>query len=184
MNAQLRDNPAWKKIAAAWSQAQDIAAGKKGDYPFNQKEKDDLLKALKDAGEDAESLCRKGLMTKQEAKLMQGELDYLQYEVGKKRPTEMMNATCYKPMSTSMIAGESVERLEKRVPLLASLIKEGTITSEVAEKVVSTVEIDIGELENEYMLNSLQEKERARAQKIIGKLKTQIAKIRARLRKK
>ena len=39
----LADAPEWKRLAATWREAEEVASGKRGAYPFNRKGKAKLL---------------------------------------------------------------------------------------------------------------------------------------------
>ncbi len=139
----LTDSPEWKSLDATWREASEIASGKRGPYPFDEAGKARALAALESAGKDVAALQAKGLVSEAEAGLLGIELGRLSRGVQAMRPTEMRNATCYKPMSLGYQARQTVERLAARLPLLEKLAGAQQLRPAVARKVLAAVEADL-----------------------------------------
>lgn len=178
-NKALLESVEWKKVSQTWKDAYEVASGKKGPYPFSEKEKKELLTSLDEASLKIDDFHTGRLLSDAESALLKGELAYLRSGIESRRPTEMQGATCYMPLPYNYEARNSVERINKRLPLLDKLAACSTITDDVAEKVLSSIEMDIRGLEKN--LKGLKEADLTRAEEAIEKAKAGVRKIRARL---
>jgi hypothetical protein len=161
----LAESTAWQRILAAWNEASEIASGKRGDYPFDEKGKQQVLANLKQAEADAAELQKTKLISEPEAGLLLKDLAVLTAGVQAKRPTEMKMATCYEPMLIQP-GHESLKRLSDRLPLLEKLSAAQTIHPEVVEKVLAGIEADIASLAKEESLKEFAKaEERQKAEK-------------------
>jgi hypothetical protein len=147
----LSESTAWQRILAAWNEAQEIASGKRGDYPFDEKGKQQVLANLKQAEADAAELQATKLISEHEAGLLLKDLRVLTAGVQYKRPTEEKNFTCYDIVAVQP-GQSSFQRLSDRLPLLEKLSAAQTIHPEVVEKVLAGIEADIATLAKEESL--------------------------------
>lgn len=171
----------WRRLTATWTEAAEIAAGKKGLYPFNEKGKKRLLDAMTTVSTDIEKLRGVGTLSDAEAGLLSRELVTLRVEVARMRPTELENATCYMLMLMAPPAQASTKRLTERLPLLESMASSSRLHLSVAAKVLDTIEADANLLADQKQTESLSDADRAKAAELSAKAKTQVERIRARL---
>ncbi|HNV68269.1 MAG TPA: hypothetical protein PKO06_01130 [Candidatus Ozemobacteraceae bacterium] len=143
---KLAEHAEGKKLLDVWKTAEDIASGKKGHFPFAQAEKEQLLKDLAAAETLIDELAKKGCYRQEEGELLKVELRTLVKGVQKMRPTELQQATCYKPMML-VPAVDALDRLETRLPLLEKL-GSGTLSPAVAEKLARSIRTDLKMLKN------------------------------------
>jgi len=155
----------WKRLTATWREAEEVASGKRGAYPFDRKGKEKLLADLKQAEADVAALQTAGLVTAPEAGLLAADLAQLTRGVQGKRPTEMKMATCYKPMMV-IPARDSMGRLAARLPLLRQLVDGDKLHPDVARKVLVSVEADLAILANKEMTGRLPETDRPKAEEL------------------
>ena len=177
-NDPLLHSDAWKHLVNTWTEARDIAAGKRGDYPFDQKEKDKLLKALNACSGDLDQLAAAGLLTADETMLLKQELPRLIAGVQAKRPKEMAMATCYSPMPYPASAKSDIDRLADRLPLLQKLAESGTLHTLAVEKILDSIEQDIAPLSNDNSLKRFPAEEQIKSKALRLKAQQQIEAIR------
>jgi hypothetical protein len=159
---ELSESKGWQRILAAWNEAEEIASGKRGDYPFDEKGKKQALANLTQAEADAADLQKAKLITEPEAGLLLKDLAVLTAGVQAKRPTEMKMATCYEPMRIQP-GHDSFQRLSDRLPLLEKLAAAETLRREVVEKVLVSIEADIATLAKEESLKEFSTTEKRQA---------------------
>jgi hypothetical protein len=151
----LAGDPLWKRILAAWQEAEAVASGKRGDYPFDEKGKASLLASLETTDADLKLLRDKNLLTEPEAALLREDLTALAGGVEAKRPTELRNATCYEPVAIPIPVAQSAGRLAARLPLLKSLATGATIHPEAARVALATLEADVKLLDEPGALDKI-----------------------------
>jgi len=140
--AAVKGNKGWRRIAAVWQEAEAIASGTRGSYPFDRAGKKRVLDELAAAEGLADALAREGKLQPATAALLKLELQYLARGVTSKRPTEMKNATCYKPM-LHRPAQDALRRIEQRLPLLEKLARSRRVQAAVLRTAVAAVERDL-----------------------------------------
>jgi len=158
----FRKTTEWTQLLLTWREAEEVASGKRGAYPFDKAGKRALLNAIQEAGRGLDTLASTEKLNETEVKLLQLELARLTEGVQAKRPTEMKMATCYEPM-VMRPAHDSMKRLEARLPLLRSLAASRSFKPEVAAKALTTIEKDIATLSDEKKTAGLSEQERVQA---------------------
>ncbi len=176
----LQDSSHWKRLLTIWKDAEDVASGKQGPYPFNKAGKKRMLNVLEKAGADIEALASAGLLCEAEAGLLKLDLARLTRGVQAKRPTEMRMATCYNPMSF-VPARDSMEHLSARLPLLEKLATTDRLNPQVMEKVLVTIDKDVATLGKPENLKKLPEADRPKGEKMRKAAVAHIEKIRAKL---
>jgi hypothetical protein len=177
----LAEAKGWKRIVAAWNEAEEIASGKRGDYPFDEAGKKRLLEDLKKAEADAADLQKAKLITEPETGLLLRDLGTLTAGVQAKRPTEMKMFTCYQPMMIRP-GHDSLQRLSDRLPLLEKLAAAKTLHREVVEKVLVSIETDIQTLAKEESLKEFAKaEERQKAEKTRDAAKASALHLRRRI---
>jgi len=176
----LVDAREWKRLTATWREAEEVASGKRGAYPFDRKGKEKLLADLKQAEADVAALQTAGLVTAPEAGLLAGDLAQLTHGVQSKRPTEMKMATCYKPMMV-IPARDSMGRLAARLPLLRQLVDGDKLHPDVARKVLASVQADLAVLAKKKMTDRLPETDRPKAEELRKAVAEQVVRLKARL---
>ena len=176
----LTDTAEWKRLLATWREAEEVASGKRGAYPFDRKGKERLLAAIKQSWTEVGELKAAGQFSDAEAGLLQADLDRLALGVQGKRPTEMRMATCYKPMM-HLPAADSLKRLTTRLPLLERLAGSQKLQADVVRKTLACVEADLAVLGQQKDVDRLSETDRAKAAEIREAVAGHVARIKARV---
>jgi hypothetical protein len=132
----------WKELQALAKEGEEIASGRRGLYPFTEKEKARLLERFRAALGEVDALVAAGELGRTEGALFLGWLGQLRKRVEGFRPTELENATCYKPMPLPDPAREAWARLEERLPLVRQLLESQTLHPRVLGKVVDALKQD------------------------------------------
>jgi hypothetical protein len=171
--ADLAKTAQWQQVSAAWREAADIGAGKRGDYPFNLAGKKKLLAKLEQARKNIAQLQAIKLLSEPEAGLLAADLTELTAQVNSKRPEEERYTTCYDMMMV-IPARVSMERLAQRLPLLTKMSAQDAISPEVVAKVVGGIEKDIAVLDNPENLARLSAEERVQAQELGAQAAAQV----------
>jgi len=166
----------WRALSAAWKQAEEVVAGKRGAYPFDRAGKKKLLDALAAAAKDVDRLAACGELSAAEAGLLKKDLATLTGGVGRMRPTELRNATCYTPMMV-LPARESARRLKERLPLLEKLAGSGKLRSAVVRRVLVSVERDLQTLGDSKALEYTSGEERRKAEETREAVRKQVEKL-------
>ncbi len=151
----LEASKEWRALAATWKQAEQVASGKRGAYPFTRAGKKRLLEALATAVKTVENLAASGELSEAEAGLLRKDLATLTDGVQRKRSKEMRNATCYKPMMV-LPARDSAKRLADRLPLLEKLASGEKLKTAVVKRVLVSVQRDLATLKNTKALDRLE----------------------------
>jgi len=176
----LAETKQWKHLAEVWREADQIGSGKRGQYPFHEKGKKEILGELAAVGTNLDRFQETGLLTAAESGLLKQELSLLTSRVQAKRPTEMRNASCYEPMAFTP-GRDSLKRLTDRLPLLEKLADAETIRPEVVSKVLATVEKDLATLRQEKTRDRLPDDLKAQAEKVSGAAAAHVEKIKSKL---
>ena len=180
--APLESSRLWKQIAETMAEAEEIAAGKRGSHPFNERGKERLLAALKTAGENADALQAQALLGPGEAALVKLDLLRLAGKVSEFRPTEMEGATCYQRRVIPPPAKLSMHRLNQRLPLLEKMAANETLHPVAITKALDKIHADVELLENEEQLSQLAgDNERNEAKRLATEVKARLTKLRARV---
>ncbi len=167
----------WKSIEATWAEAEEVASGKRGDYPFDQAGKDRLLGDLKKTDERIGALVQRGLLSESEAGLLRKDRDEMKSGVEEKRPKEMENATCYEGMALPVQARLSFQDLSTRLPLIEGIVKDGKVHPAAAKKVLVSVEADLAVLSSDAEMAKLPAEERPDAEKMRDAVKAGVEAI-------
>jgi len=181
--ANLTDSPDWRTVVEAWHEAEEVASGQRGDYPFNEQGKAALLSRLEDAGRKVAALQTAGLLSAAEAGLLNADLAVLVKGVQAKRPIEKQLTTCYLagPMPFRPPQG-SVARLSERLPLLEELAAADKLRPEVLYRTLGTVEDDLRVLGDEEFLKRVTAQKRDKALELRERAAKQVQRIRQRVR--
>jgi len=156
----------WKSIEQTTSAAREVAAGKKGQYPFDRVGRKKMIAALDDAIKQVGALATDGKINKGEAGLWQEDLKLLRSRVWEFRPTEMKTASCYEPMPMIIPAKQSLERIQARLPLLGKMVEADKLHPGVARKVLVQIDKDLAVLSSAAELKKLRtDKDRKLAKK-------------------
>jgi hypothetical protein len=169
----------WKRVLQIWAEADAIASGSRGDYPFNRAGQTRVLTALDTAGKDIDALVRSGALSAPEGGLLKQELQQLRQGVGAKHTTEMRTAKCYEAMMIT-VGRDSLRRLRDRLPLLEKLAASKRLEAAVVLKVLARIESDVQTLEGGG--RGLSPAEQKAGRKLARAARAHIAKIRALLR--
>ena len=170
----------WKHLAATWAEAEEVASGKRGAYPFDREGQKRLLDALDRSTRDVGDLAARGLLAADEADLLKQELAALTRGVQFKRPVELRMATCYKPMV--LTPRDARAKLAERLPLLTRLATAKTLQPEVVVRVIVAVQGDVRQLTDEKYLAGLPEADRREARRIGEKAAACVQQLRLRIR--
>lgn len=142
--------PEWGRLQASFAEAEEVASGRRGDYPFDRAGKDKLLGALRSLASDIDALAGKGFFDAAAADLLKREASTLADEVGAKRPVEMEMATCYEPMPFEP-GKRSARRVGERVDALESLAASGKVSPAVLARIRSALERELAGLTEETL---------------------------------
>lgn len=146
-SAALEGSAQWRHIRAVWAEAEEIASGKRGSYPFDLQGMKRVIEEIEKARAEVLLLPRQKLLSEPEAALLEKDLARLAQGVEAKRPTEAMDATCYKPMVLSP-ARSSLERLRERLPLLERLAASDALQPRVVRKLLASARADLDALKS------------------------------------
>jgi hypothetical protein len=149
-NDALSGSAKWKQIATTWREAEAIASGKRGAYPFDRAGKKRMLERLRRCGDKIEALRKAGQISAPGAGLLIKDLQLLTRGVQGKRAKSMRMATCYEPMP-HFPARDGLKRLKERLPLLEQLSRVKRVQPAVLAKVLLTVERDLALLARKEM---------------------------------
>ncbi|HOX05286.1 MAG TPA: hypothetical protein PK280_02700 [Planctomycetota bacterium] len=163
--AGIEDSKEWQALLAAWKEAEEVASGRRGQYPFDRKGQEKLLADLDQAARDLDKLAADGCLSEAEAGLLKDEKQVLVARVARFRPKELEGATCYKPMELPAPAQASSERLARRLALLEKLVAGGKVHRAAMEKVLASVQADLAVLDDDRQLAPLGAQERAAAER-------------------
>jgi len=179
----LADSEEWQRLTWTWRDAEEVATGARGDYPFNEAGKKKLLARLKAADAEVGALEAGGLLTAAEADLLRQGLALLTEGVEMKRPKETQNATFYKrmPMWPGPVKN-SVDRLSARLDALEKLAAAKKLEPEVLYRALLAVEMDVQAVRDEQHWEYYHEVDKAKARALAEKAGALVEKIRARVR--
>ncbi len=177
----LEGSAEWRALSKTWKEAEEVASGKRGAYPFNAAGRKKLLASLEKATKDADKLAAAKLLSDAEAGLLKKDLAILTRRVRRYRATEDRMAMCYAPRPIPVPARDSAKRLADRLPLLEKLAAAGKLHKAAVEKVLVSIEKDLSTLDDEKRLKQLKATDRAKAEKTREAVKAQVKKIKARL---
>jgi hypothetical protein len=134
------------ELLKTWAEAEDVASGKRGPYPFDGNGKQALQQSLQKAKDRVSAMVGKGLLKKSEGDLLLMDLDELIVGVQHKRTIGMEGATCYKPMMIQPFTN-SVKRIQTKIPLLEKLAGS-KVSPIVLEKALTRLEADLDVVKN------------------------------------
>lgn len=174
----LPHTPQWKRLDKTWAEAEVVAGGGKGPYPFDAAGKKALLADLAARAKDVTGLAAAGLLAAAESDLLKRELVRLAYGVQAKRPTEMKMATCYKPMRVRP-AYESMIRVVDRAGLLRKLAEGDKLHPAAIEKILAAIRGDLATLADQKLTGTLSPDEQKTAAAASKAARTAINKIKA-----
>jgi len=164
-NDALTSSSQWKQIAATWKDAEAIAAGKRGAYPFDRAGKQRMLERLRACGAKIEALRKAGKISAAGAGLLIKDLQLVTRGVQEKRPKGMRMASCYEPMP-HFPARDGLKRLKERLPLLEQLSRVKRVQPQVLAKVLVTVEQDLALLARKEMRGRFSGKQRREVERM------------------
>jgi hypothetical protein len=171
---RLEGSEEWKRLLATWKEAEEIASGKRGSFPFDRAGKDRVLAELGRAQQELDQLVKAGLLAEPAAAILKKDLAVLRAGVVRFRPTEMKLTTCYKPMLAPDKHALSLGRLRERLPLLERLAAGKGLQAPAVEKVLLGIERDLAQLGDRKLAAA-----DARLRKV---LERKVAALRTRLR--
>jgi hypothetical protein len=181
----LAENTLWKRIMAAWQEAEEVASGKRGDYPFDEKGQKAMLQSLATSDADLKGLVEKGTLAAAEADLLREDLKGLVTSVQNKRPTEMRMATCYEPVAIEIPVAASFYRLSARLPLIKQLATTATLHPEAVRIILATLDTDLAQLDEPGAIDKIKIPEvQAAARKLRESARPEIEAIRLRVNPK
>ena len=144
----------WKKFSKTWQEAEDIAVGRLGDFPFNRKGKARMLDAIAMCATHIDALESDTTINAAEAAMLRKDTDRLARAVEEKRTIEQADepktrTTIKVPAMASMIM------LRERLGLLGQLAQANRLHSDVIEMILIPIERDMKTLNNSTMLSQL-----------------------------
>ena len=170
----LEARPEWKRLQSVVKEAEAIASGSRGDYPFDEEGRKKLDDEFAAAPRLLEAAVSAGLVDRAEADLFARRLGDLQGRVSRFRAVEHRRATCYAPMMPANPVRESAERLSDRLPILRRLVDAKALHPRVLEKLLESVAADREELAREKNPSPEQ-------RKLLKDVTAQLDKLKARL---
>jgi len=170
----------WQRLTNVWCEAEEVGAGRRGLYPFNEADKKSLLARLPSIEGEITVLERAGCLSAVEAAVLRADLPRLVAAVRVMRPTEDRMATCYEPV-VYQPARDSLQRLSDRLAILDRLAESRSFHAEVVYKVLGTIEADLAVLGDDKLLAGLEEDERPEAVRVRTAVRAVLWKIRTRL---
>ncbi|MDD4890541.1 MAG: hypothetical protein PHU85_11510 [Phycisphaerae bacterium] len=136
----LAKTPQWVKLTRTWREAEEIAAGRRGSFPFDRAGEQKLFGDLWRAAGDVGVLATAGLLTPTEAGLLTAGLRELMDRVGQFRCTEDSQSTCYEPRMMYDEQVDSAKRLADQARLLRGLAASDRVSPEVLERTLPLLE--------------------------------------------
>ncbi|MCU0723516.1 MAG: hypothetical protein MUC63_07865, partial [Planctomycetes bacterium] len=171
---RLAASPKWNEFAALLAEAREVAAGRRGAYPFRADEKKRLLSELEAASDLLWPLRAEGLLTTAEEAFLAGEIAALAVRVRGFRPFEMRMATCYEPVVPPDPFRASLDTLRQRLELLEKIAAQGELSAKVVRKVLGSAEAHLktlsAGLEKDPAPDGKEPPERALREKVAGLL--------------
>lgn len=161
---RLEETKPWQHLIAVWHEAEGIAAGNRGDNPFDEANKNRLLDELTTAAWDLERLRDAGLLTAPDAGLLQKELMLLTQRVHERHSVEDR----YR---------QSLARLTDRLSLLRDAAWSAEIRPPIFASVVNTVEEDIAVLQDDCVRAELSEARKAEADQLVQAAQSHLMRI-------
>lgn len=140
----LEERDEWQRLERTFRDVEEI--GKRGSYPFDSKGKAQILEAIAARQADVDALVAAGAIAAAEGGLIEEELERARVAMSKLRPTEMMAATCYKPMRHDP-QGSAMGRLQTQLPLLEKVGTLKTVHPEVLRRAFENIERDLAALD-------------------------------------
>jgi hypothetical protein len=135
------------ELADTLREAREIAANRRGAYPFDEAGKTRLTGRLFGAKALLDALAKRGEVTASEAGLLADIANELAGAVSAFRPTGRESVSCYSPRPLPDEKKLSLTRLEARLPLLEKLGRDGKLRPEVVRAALASVERDLRQLE-------------------------------------
>ena len=176
VKAGASSSPEWKRITHIRAEAEAVASGKRGPYPFDRAGKQRLLGDLKAATTLVDDLAKAGKISEGAAGLLKLDIETLGRNVARKRPTEMRNATCYRPMMATP-RRNSFYRLRSRLPLLEKLARSRKIQAAVLHKALAAIEADLKVVGDGKLIRGLRGEAPAQAPKVVKRTRSALAKV-------
>ena len=165
----------WQALGKTWQEADEIATGKRGPFPFNREGKKKILQELADLNGTIDALVTDKVVTAVEGELLKLDLKVLVNGVEEKRPKELEVATCYEPMMWTPEL-DSLDRLEKRLPLLSRL-EPGKVSPEVWNRVIAGLQKDLQILKDPDHLARLKDDKKTQAAEVADKVQKEIDRL-------
>ena len=177
--AGLATDGSWKRLLKTWQQADDVAQGRAGHFPFDARGKARLLADLAKVHQQFALLSDRGLLNASELSLLTAELERLTQAVHLRKSSEEVGRT--DTATPSAPAKESLHYLSEVVRHLETLIGEDQLHSEAVELVLAHVSADLSNLGNRAMLSQLAMARRSEAGQVRNRAQQAVDAVRARL---
>ena len=176
---RLAASPSWNRFAALLAEAKEIAAGKRGEFPYHETEKNRLLEALRAAPDLLRALRADGLLSSAEETMLAGEIAGVAARVNEFRPVELRQATCYEPVDPPEPFRVSLDTLRQRLELLEQIAAQEQLSAKVVRKVLVAVEGHLSTLSEGLQKNPAPDGKDPAAPELREKVASLIEKIRA-----
>lgn len=168
----------WQLIKNAWRTMAPLAADSPGS---TGKQREEAVDRMKLALAAIDALVKSGGMDETEARLLKADAARLQTDMFRAPPSDF-KGTCYRS-ARFLPAKDSLERINKRLPLLRRLVTSGKLRPEVLARLLPTVERDLQVLSSERELKKLAPNQRTRAVAAAQRTQQAIAQIKEQLLK-
>jgi hypothetical protein len=173
----LADVPVWGALVKNWRAAEEAASGRKGRYPFDTETKKTMLADLHAAPGQLDSFVIAGYLTTAEADMLKNALLPLPARVKRMRPTELRNATCYRPMGIA--APDPLVAMVARMPLLEKVVQGNKLHPAAVKRIAEVVNVQIAKLTDEKYLKSLKPESRKTAENVVKAANAVVKKLTA-----
>ncbi len=160
----------WERIFEAWEQLQKMVDG-----GSTTKEREDMGQALAEIDKLLQQQRDERRLGYEESESVSQELRFL-FEKARSMPPKDSHITCYKPAYVPP-ARLSLERLEKRLPLLKKLTAKGGLPKTTLLKLMKAVEADLRETEDGLDDTALSADERDRAGRISDQVRLECERL-------
>ncbi|HNV68731.1 MAG TPA: hypothetical protein PKO06_03470 [Candidatus Ozemobacteraceae bacterium] len=160
----------WEKIFAAWEQLQKMVDG-----GSTTKEREDMGQTLGEIDELLKQQREERRLAYEESESVSQELRFL-FEKAREMPPKDSTITCYK-MAYVPPAKMSLERLEKRLPLLKRVKAKGQLPKTTLLKMMKAIEVDLTTTEGGVDDPDLSADEREQARRISEQIRLECERL-------
>ena len=179
----LEESAEWKALLVTWKEAEEVASGKRGAYPFDEAGKKKLLDGLDKATQDVDRLVAAGLLAPAEAGLLKKSLAEVKNGVLAESAASGHSTGRSASRSFASPPEASAARLADRLPLLEQLWRDGKFHGAVVRKLMAGIEADLATLSKPENFAGMKPDERKAAERTRDAVKAHIDRLEALFKK-